>query len=144
MYSSAAHRLSTCDHNVLAVGDLGSMKLVHLLPCNLKSWALGSSFLSISRFVFLPAIVLCFYCLLAGASTNQQGVATYWISSKSILSYVRKWTLKFLNEGQSHLNWYQNVQPSGFYYDAKFRRNWSVWIQTTVNGFVFFLTKLHK
>ena len=65
---------------------------------------------------------------LAWASTYQQVVATHWLSSKSMLQFARKWTLKFLisytivtlNEGQGHSNWY--VELSGPYHHIKFER----------------------
>ena len=38
-------------------------KRVHLLPLNVWSLTLGSSFLSISHSVFLPFVLVCFYCL---------------------------------------------------------------------------------
>ena len=69
-------------------------------------------------------------------------MVTYWISSKSILKFVRKRIPKFfifhttvtLNEGQGHPNWYQNVQLTSLYHQIKFKRNRSVnvWIQANI------------
>ena len=48
-----------------------------------------------------------------------------------------------LNEGQGHLNWYQNVELSGLYHHTYFERNRlaNVWIQANIN---FFKTNLYK
>ena len=74
--------------------------------------------------------------------TNQQVVATYWISSKLTVKLPRKFRQEFLishttvtlNEGQGNQNWYQNVELSSLYHYTKFERNLSidVWIQANV------------
>ena len=50
-------------------------------------------------------------------------MATYWISSKSMLKFVRKWTYTTvtLQKGQDHPNW--NVKLCGIYHQTKFARN---------------------
>ena len=61
-------------------------------------------------------------------------------------TFARKWitnllispTTLFLNEGQGHPTWYQNIEISGLYYDIKFERNQpeNVWIQANVKVFL--------
>ena len=43
-----------------------------------------------------------------------------------------------LNEGQSHPNWYENVELSGLYHHTKFERNQSVNVWKQANMKVFF------
>ena len=74
------------------------------------------------------------------ASTNQQVVATHWISFELIEKFVEKKKKKkgtevlvsqipvtvTLNEGEGHLDWYEHVEFNSPYYDAKYDKNWSI------------------
>ena len=58
----------------------------------------------------------------------------YWISSRSIVKFVRKWAQKIvvshasmtLNESQGQLHWYQNIEFSGLNHHTRFERSQSV------------------
>ena len=56
------YKAMTIPPSILPVVDPNLVWQVHLLPWNLRCLTLGSCFLSISSFAFLPFVVLCFHC----------------------------------------------------------------------------------